>query len=196
MAQAVTSLNHLPLHRFYAIIHFKVDDKMKKINQGKYEILTTKVDAIDKFMQMQGACREQLSGENPIEFYCSNKGKITITNPPTRSVVNDTSTNLFAKIVEQDDKVYVTYYTAFSQSTNVLKTIYISIYLLMGVFAIIGTIISKVKTYYLTILAFGLISFGIKSFAIAKEETNSSKDSEILINELEKRVEAVNLWNK
>ena len=56
---------------------------MKKISQGQFEIRTTKVDAIDKFIQMQGVCREKINGENPIEFYCSKKGKIIITNPPT-----------------------------------------------------------------------------------------------------------------
>ena len=49
---------------------------MKKINQGKYEVFTTKEDAIDKFMQMQGVCREKISGDNLIEFYCQKNGKI------------------------------------------------------------------------------------------------------------------------
>jgi len=169
---------------------------MKKISQGKFEICTKKADAIDKFMQMQGVCREEISTENPIEFYCSKKGKIIITNPPTRRVENDNSTNLFGEIIEQDDKVYVTYYTAFSKSNNVLKTIFLAIYLLMAVFAIAFTIITKVKTYYLPILALGLMFFGIKLFVSTKEEKNSPKDSEILIKELEKRVEAVNLWDK
>lgn len=169
---------------------------MKKISQGKYELLTTKPDAIDKFMQMQGVCREEMSDENSIEFYCSPKGKISITNPPSRRVENDNSTNLFAEILEQDGKVYVNYYTSFSQSNNVLKMIFLAIYLLMAVFAIHVTIISKVKTYYLPILALSLIFFGIKLFATTKEGKNSPKDSEILIKELEKRVEAVNLWDK
>ena len=59
---------------------------MKKIEQGMFEIFTSKADAINKFMQMQGVCREELSSENLIEFYCSKKGKISITNPPPRKV--------------------------------------------------------------------------------------------------------------
>lgn len=169
---------------------------MKKISQGKYELLTTKADAIDKFMQMQGICREEISGENSIEFYCHKNGKIIITNPPTRRVERDNSTNLYAEIIEQDSKAYVTYYTAFSQSNNVLKMIFLAIYLLIAIFAIAVTIIGKVKTYYLPILVLGLVFFGIKLFASTKEEKNSPKDSEILIKELEKRVEAVNLWDK
>ena len=46
------------------------------------------------------------------------------------------------------------------------------------------------------ILFLGLLLFGFKLFSATKEEKNSPMDSEILINELEKRVEAVNLWDK
>ena len=41
---------------------------MKKISQGKYEVLTTKENAIGKFMQMQGICRGEISGDHPIEY--------------------------------------------------------------------------------------------------------------------------------
>ena len=76
---------------------------MKKISQGKFEIFTTKADAIDKFIQMQGVCTEKISDENPIQFYCTKKGKIIITNPPRRRVENHYSTNLFAEVVQQED---------------------------------------------------------------------------------------------
>ncbi|MBE6757559.1 MAG: hypothetical protein E7552_03280 [Ruminococcaceae bacterium] len=169
---------------------------MKIINHGKYEILTTRVDAINKFMQLQGVCRGEISGQNAIEFYCQKNGKITITNPPTRRAENDNSTNLFAEILEEDGKTYVSYYTAFSKSSNVLKIILLVTYLLIAIFAVAVTIIGRGETYYLPILVLGLALFGTKLFAGAKEEKNFPKDSEILINELEKRVEAVNLWDK
>ena len=169
---------------------------MKKISQGKYELFTTKQDAIDKFMQMQGVCREKISGEKPISFYCTKKGKIVITNPPTKRVENDNSTNLFAEISEQDGKVYVDYYTSFSKSKNILNVIFLAIYSLMAVLAIVLTIYTHTKTYYLPILCLGLLLFGIKLFSATKEEKNSPVDSRTLIKELEKRVEAVNKWDK
>ena len=169
---------------------------MKKISQGKYEVFTAKEDAIDKFMQMQGICREEISGDHPIEFYCSKKGKITITNPPTKHIENDNSTNLFAEIINQDGKTYVTYYTVFSKSSNVFKLIFLMIYLLMSVFAIVFTIISEYKTYYLPVLVLILVYFAVKLFASTKEKKNSPKDSTVLIKELEKRIIAVNEWDK
>ncbi len=167
-----------------------------KISQGKYELFTTKEDAIDKFMQLQGVCREEINGENPIMFYCTKKGEILITNPPTRHVENDNSTNLFAEIIEENGKTYVTYYTSFDKSNNVLNMIFIVIYLLLAVFAIVVTIMDKDKAYYLAIFGLALPFFGVKLFASTKEEENSPKDSEILIKELKNRIEAVNLWDK
>ena len=94
---------------------------MKKIDQGQHEIFTTKSDAINKFMQMQGVCRGELNGEKQIEFYCHKNGEIAITNPPRRHTQNINSTNLFAKMIEQDGKTYLTYYTTYSQCHNILK---------------------------------------------------------------------------
>jgi len=169
---------------------------MKKISQGRYELFTTKADAIDKFMQLQGICREEISGEKPIEFYCTKKGKIIITNPPTKRVERHHSTNLFAEVVQQEGKTYVTYYTKFDKLNNILNLIFIVIYLLIGVLAIVFAIASKNEIYYLPILLLGVLLFGYNLLVNTKEETNSPKDSEILIKELEKRVEAVNLWDK
>lgn len=168
---------------------------MKKISQGKFEIHTTKADAIDKFMQMQGICREEISGENSIEFYCSKKGKISITNPPKKYVENTNATNLLAEIIEQDGKIYATYYTTFSKSSNVLKLIFLAIDIIMIILAIIFAI-SVDKKVSIIVLVLGLVFFVFQLFTTIKEKNNSPKDSEILIKELEKRVEAVNLWEK
>ena len=169
---------------------------MKKISQGKYEVLTTKQDAIDKLMQMQGICREQISGESPIEFYCTEKGKIFITNPPTKHIENGNSTNLFAEVVELDGKTYITYYTAFSKSNNVLKMIFITIDIILAIVAIVFAVMAADKTVSTIVLFLCLAAFVFKLFNSTKEKSNSPKDSEILIKELEKRVEAVNLWDK
>lgn len=169
---------------------------MKKVSQGEFEIFTTKADAIDKLRQMQGICRENISGDNAIEFLCQKNGEIFITNPPRRRVENDNSTVLFAKVVEKDGKTCVTYYTSFSKSTNALKLIFLLIDFLMAAISIVFVVLSKSQMYYLPILVLTLPFFGFKFFFVTEEENNSQKDSEILIKELEKRVEAVNLWDK
>ena len=171
---------------------------MAKINQGKYEVFTTKEDAINKFMQLQGVCREKISEENPIEFICTKKGKIVITNPSSnrRMTDGDNATNLFAEVLEEDGKTYVNYYTEFSKANNILKLIFLVIYSLMSIFAIVLAIKLDYKMYYIPILALAILFYGIELFATTKEKKNSPKDSETLIKVLENRVEAVNLWDK
>lgn len=99
---------------------------MKKISQGKFEICTTKVDAIDKFMQLQGLCRKEINGYQKIEFYCTKKGKITVTNSPSKHIENTHSTSLHGQIIEQDGETYVSYYTVYRHYNNILKKISIS----------------------------------------------------------------------
>ena len=169
---------------------------MKKISQGKFEICTTKTDAIDKFMQMQGVCREELSSENLIEFYCSKKGKISITNPPKKHIEHTNSTNLFAEIIEKDGKTYVSYFTVYSRFNNVLKFISLIMLMAMVIIAIILAVANVDKTVSPIILVFCLLFLVFQLLNNAKEEKNSLKDSEIMIKELQKRVEAVNLLNK
>ena len=94
---------------------------MGKISRGEYELFTTKNHAIDKLMQMQGICRDELCGENKIEFYCTKRGNISITNPPRTNVMSLNSTNLYVKVIEKNGKAYVSYYTSFSQFSLPLR---------------------------------------------------------------------------
>ena len=64
-----------------------------KIEHEKIEIFTSRDDAINKFMQMQGICQSTLTNGNSIEFFCTKKGKIAISNPPTHKVSKENSTS-------------------------------------------------------------------------------------------------------
>lgn len=166
---------------------------MKTIQQGSFEILTTKEDAIDKLMQMQGCCREKISGDSPIQFYCSKKGSIIISHPPSRKRVRSgNSTNLYAEVIEKDNKTYITYYTAFSQSNHILKWTILTADMILAVLAIV--ISDKTIPAILLFSCFLLLS--VKLLTVAKEKDNSPQDSEILIKELENRIDAVNQWDR
>ena len=170
---------------------------MRKIEQGKYELFTTKKDAIDKFMQMQGVCIEEISGEKPILFYCTKKGKIAINSPPGTQFERTISTNLFAQIIEHDGKTYITYYTAYSKFHSIFKVVTFVYLIVMAIVAIILTVVNaSMNEILLIFLVLSLLFFIFQLYNSAKEQKNSPKDSKILIKELEKRVEAVNLWDK
>ena len=189
---------HYPLHPhcFYAILHLKVGDNVKKIRQGKFEIFTTREDAIDKLIQLQGICTEELDNEQPIEFYCSKNGKIIIASPPRRDYEHSSSTELFAEVVTEGSKTFVTYYTKFSKFDNVSKLIYFAFRILTCIIAIIIAVISKLNPIKIMLLFLCLVSFFFWSSTFSKEGLHSVNDSDIMIKELEKRVNAVNLWDK
>ena len=119
---------------------------MKKLSEGKYEILTSKADAIDKFMQLQGICREELSDGQCILFYCTKKGKITVHNPQGRHYENQSSTRLCANVTEQGGKTYVTYYTAFSRFVNISKLISLVLDIIVSALCLIMIIMSGEKS--------------------------------------------------
>lgn len=169
---------------------------MKKIGQGKLEIYTTKADAIDKFMQMQGFCREEISGYQRMEFYCTKNGKISIANTPSRHIENTFSTSLYGEVVEQDGKSYVTYYTVYSHYNNVLKIISLIMLTVMLVFAVIFAVYDADRKAPYIIFAFCCVLSVFQLIQALKEKKNAPRDSEIMIKELEKRAEAVNLWDK
>lgn len=173
---------------------------MENINEGKYEgkyeIFTTKADAINKFRQMQGICREELTDRSRIEFRCSRKGKITVTNPKRRSDKTvPSSTMLFANVVEQDGKTYVTYYTTYSGLNNAFNFINITIMIIMCIIAIVLAVTTDDMISPI-LLGLSLLLYIYELFRNSKEKTNFPKDAEIMVNELKKRVEAINLWDK
>lgn len=92
---------------------------MKKITQGKLEIFTSKANAINKLIQLQGVCKDiENSNNRPIEFYCNKNGKITVEslysrhNPKKAQLsryrgYHHTYTFLFEKSVEYKLKKHI-----------------------------------------------------------------------------------------
>lgn len=162
-----------------------------KTEHKKIEVFTSKDDAINKFMQMQGICQNKLTNGSSIEFFCTKKGKIAISNPPTYKAARENSTKLFGNIIEEDNKTYVTLYTAYSSANNIIKIIYLTI---MAFSATFSFFVDKATPRIILILCFLL--FGYLLFISAKEKSNSPTDSNILISELKKRADAINNWDK
>lgn len=168
---------------------------MKKLTEGRYELFTTKEDAIDKFVQIQGISRERMTSGNAILFSCYKDGKIFMTNPPSRNISADNATTLCGQVIEQDGKTYVSYYTSFSNTVRVMKYFGFIFYILSAIICIAITVITREKIAFLL----SCLLLGISLFHLAtnpNEKISSPKDSEILVKELEKRVEAVNQWEK
>lgn len=164
---------------------------MKKIAQGRYTLTCTKEEAIERFREMDGYCREKLSDEYPVFVGCTGKGEIGIGSRTRRTVVGN-PTKLYAQIVEEADKTYITYYTAFSKFDNIFNVIAFVFYLIMSIFAIVYA-----KTSVALIVAIVCaVSFVRQLYASANGKNYAYQDSETLIKVLEERVNAVNRWDE
>ena len=164
---------------------------MKKIAEGRYELTCTKEEAIERFQEMAGYCREELSDEYPVFVGCTGKGKIGIGTRMRRSGV-DNPTTLYAQIVEEADKTYITYYTAFSKFDEIFNVIVWVLDLIMVIFAIVYA-----KTTMVLILAAVCgVFYARQLYASRNGKINALQDSEILIKVLEERVNAVNRWDE
>lgn len=142
-------------------------------------------------MQLTGVCREEISDDKPIEFYCTKTGKIAISNPPTTLVTREISTKLFGKIIEIDEKTFVTFQIMYSSANNFIKIIYSTLMLISTLLAFFID-----KTAMRVALIFSFLLFGSLLISATEEKNNSPFDSELLIKELEKRVNAINNWNE
>lgn len=142
-------------------------------------------------MQLTGVCREEISDDKPIEFYCTKTGKIAISNPPTTLVTREISTKLFGKIIERDVKTFVTFQIMYSSANNFIKIIYSTLMLISTLLAFFIDI-----TAMRVALIFSFLLFGSLLISATEEKNNSPFDSELLIKELEKRVNAINNWNE
>lgn len=168
---------------------------MKKIIQDKLEVFTSKADAIDKLTQMQGSCREEMNSR-PIVFYCSKKGNITISNPPSRHPERDSSTNLYGKVIEENNKTYISFYTCYSKANTVSKIISYIFLIVITIVAIMFINKTPYKAAYLLVLLLGIAYYIVSLISATKEGKNSSEDSDKLVNELKNRIEAINNWDK
>jgi len=168
---------------------------MKKIVQGRYALSCTKEEAIERFQEMAGYCRERISDDNPIRFSCSKKGRIVIYDPPNGRSVNDACTKLCGEIVAQEGRVYVAYYTTFDKADSVIKMICNLVYVIMSLLAIAFAIIKAES--FTTLIAIGCLVLSVRLLYVSVNEKGYSyQDSEILIKVLEERVKAVNRWDE
>ncbi len=176
---------------------------MKKIKEGKIEVLASKKDAIDRFMMLGGGCRgrdfRDRNGGAMI-FYCNKYGKILIECQQVRREMtkNNSSSNILTKlygtIKQYDNKTYVEYYTAL-KNIDVLKRMGLYVY---GIIVSIFLLIRYILVFFPVIffLFYFIISMIKQISSILEEKTSPDIDSDTLIKILENKVDAVNNWEK
>lgn len=170
---------------------------MQKIEQGEFEIFTTKKDAIDKLMQLDEDCRDESSSGYCLEFLCDKQGNIIISSTVSANrSANQISSYLKGKVVERDSKTYVEYFTDYSKSGNISKIICIAIMLLCAIFAVFLAVVQGDTLFSIACLVAGVVVFISGLSQSVNEKDHITSDSKIMVEELKNRVDAVNMWDK
>ncbi len=169
---------------------------MKKIEQGTFEIFTSKDDAINKLMQLQGVCKDiRNSNDCRILFECDKCGKIVVESDDDRYNLKKALilTKLYGEIIEQANKSYINYYVSLENKNVFLRlsmfVIAIIVLLILGLF-----IDDKLKVLVAIVIC--IIGLVFQCISIKNEKCNSSLNSEILIKVLEDKINTINNWEK
>ena len=165
---------------------------MKIIDKGKYELFTTRQDAIDKFMQIQGVCREPVNGGYTTCFFCYKDGKININPPAHTRRFTDNATKLYGEIIEEDGKTYVAFRTVFNRFVDIFNCICLVLNLIIDIILIL--FVKDWITFVVILVSLGLFIY--LSGAISEQKYSSTVDYEAMIKELKRRVDTVNNWDK
>ncbi len=169
---------------------------MKKIEQGKFEIFTSKTDAISKLIQLQGICKDiKNSNDCRIMFHCDKRGKITVESDddrynPKKALI---LTKLYGEIIEQANKTYINYYISLANKNIFLRIgVFVSAIIILLIFGLF--IDDKFKVLIAIVIC--VIGLVFQCISIKNEKRDPSLNSKILIKVLEDKINTINNWEK
>lgn len=155
-------------------------------------------DTIWKLSQQNGFCRETDSNSEALEFFCTEKGYIWVDEPaPSRGRWQSRIYSVRGQVEEENGKTVVNIYSVYNKSEKPFRYIAIAIYLLIILIYIALAVIFKIPLTvkdFLTMLLAGFFVFWL-AFSTSKEKGSKTKDIDIMVNEIVKRVEAIKRWN-
>ena len=170
---------------------------MKKNNQGIFEIFTSKTDAINKLIQLQGFYHKKNSNNTRIEFTCNKEGRIIISNPQGHKEnwcgKSKLMIKLVGKVIVQENKTFVTYYTTIGNFDIFRRLSVLAISIIICVCFGIFTA-DKIKALLATAVC--MVAFLSQLILIIKEKENFDLNSNLLIEILEKKINDVNNWDR
>ena len=163
----------------------------KVLDESVIEVNDTVKGTIEKFRQMRGNSYEEDCNEATLEFSCSKKGIIGVSNPASR---HDFGRSAFVvgEVTEHNGKTVVKMYSIYSRFTAASKAIkaillvsFLAIYFLVS-FLQFGEITPK------ALYGFLFLDFN----QVRNEVIYKTEDLEKMKQMVIKRVKAVNNWDK
>lgn len=164
----------------------------KILDETVLEAGDTPERTIEKLRQQQGVCRTADFDGDPIEFFCSKKGKISVSNIARKRPEYDRSTYVLGEVTVENDKTVVKIYTVYDRLNYFVRLLCLGLSVVAGVLALLFAE-GAVSVIGLLIAIVFSISLCVSSF---NEKQTMHTDFEIMKAEIANRVQAVADWEK
>ncbi len=172
----------------------------KIIEQSELEIKTDCKTAIERLKAQQGICRETDSRQVTLEFLCHDDGRICVCNYSRNKPRRDPNRlySVIGQVTEENGKTKVKIYSLFNRTNYILSAVaailYMVVFALYFVTAYKAGIVPGTKDLYL--LIFSVFAILLYPLRFRKQERDKANDLYIMKQEIIKRVNAIDKWDK
>lgn len=172
----------------------------KIIEQSELEIKTDCKTAIERLKAQQGICRETDSRQVTLEFLCHDDGRICVCNYSRHKPRRDPNRlySVIGQVTEENGKTKIKIYSLFNRTNYILSAVAALLYLLVVAFYFITAykagIVPGTKDLYR--LIFSVLAIFLYPLVYQKQERDKANDLYIMKQEIIKRVNAIDKWDK
>ncbi len=155
---------------------------------------------IDRLMQQQGVCYQKDSQNNPLEFTCTQKGKLWVNSPYRRSNTISMHRAHYVRgevFVAEDGKTKVSICTVHNRTAMFLRWFEVLLFMIVLTLYISLDFITRMPVQLLLLeLILGIVLLIVLLANNNGERKNKTADMEIMKSEIIRRVEAVKRWEE
>ena len=153
---------------------------------------------IEKLILQNGICREKVSNQENLEFYCSKKGEVYVGEPfSSRGRGTDRIYSVSGEVREENGETVVKIYSQRRKIEIFDRYFTICLYFVTAFAYFLIKILWNIPIEKTDFIAVGLLLFLSVWITVLskKEKHNKTNDIEIMINKVVKRVEAIARWD-
>lgn len=162
------------------------------------ELKIDKETAIERLQSLENSCYTRDGNDELIVFYCTDKGQLAVTGRVNSRAFSSMRVNdVRGQIENEGGKTVVKIYSVHDRSVTIFKWIYSIVYALGLVISIVNVFLTRRSLTVDEIISaiFGA-GIAVVFFSINySENKNTNSDFEIMVREIERRLEAAERWD-
>ena len=161
----------------------------KYTEEATIEVNASLQDTIDRLVQQEGVCRERFCNKGQLFFTCSEKGDISLNAGGSLYVIG--------KVLCENGKTVVKIYSVRSKAylINHFVSIGLELLLLAAYLAVKLRYGEPVDIKEIILLLLIIISVPFFCFSLKKRNESKEADTEKMVLEITRRVEAIERWD-